>query len=100
MSRSLWKGIYTNLRLFLIKKDYYGRPIFTTQRNSSILSKQKTYFFKIYNGSKYISKVINDSLLTHKLGEFAITTQMGSRIHKEQLKKKLKLKLTKKKIKK
>jgi len=86
MNRSLWKGIYADLNLYLIKKDIFGIPLYTMCRNTTILKKHYNYFFKVYNGLKYVPKMMNDNFIGHKLGEFSLTCKMGSKIHKQKFK--------------
>jgi ribosomal protein S19 len=84
MNRSFWKGNFSNLSLYLVRKKKFNIPIYVADRNSIILKKHINFYFKIYNGLKFIPKMIIDKLVDHKFGEFSLTTKMGSNIHKNK----------------
>lgn len=81
MSRSVWKGPYTNANFFEDK----GK-ILSISRSSEIIPKFLGLTFKIYNGKKYVNLTVTDSMIGHKFGEFAFTRAIF--VFKKKLKKK------------
>jgi len=76
MSRSLKKGIYTEEKLILkVKKALNGdrKPIKTWSRRSTIIPEMVGLTFEVYNGRKHLPVFVTESMVGHKLGEFAPT---------------------------
>ncbi len=76
MSRSLKKGIYVDEKLMKkVDKALAGdrAPIKTWSRRSVIVPKMVGLTFEVYNGKKHIPFFVTESMVGHKLGEFAPT---------------------------
>lgn len=77
MSRSLKKGIYTNERLMekIAKAKAAGSrsPIKTWARSSAIVPDMVGMTFAVHNGKKHEPVLVVESMVGHKLGEFAPT---------------------------
>jgi small subunit ribosomal protein S19 len=77
MSRSLKKGPYIDAKL--IKKvermKVAGRkePIKTWARNSQIPPEFVGYTFSVHTGNKFAEVFVSESMVGHRLGEFAPT---------------------------
>ncbi len=77
MARSVAKGPYVDEKL--VKKvermERSGRkePIKTWARRSTVIPEFVGYTFAIHNGMKFIPVYITESMVGHKLGEFAPT---------------------------
>ena len=77
MPRSLKKGPFVDLHL--IKKVEAAveandrRPIKTWSRRSMILPDMVGLTIAIHNGRQHVPVLINEEMVGHKLGEFAIT---------------------------
>jgi len=89
MSRSLWKNNYCDLSLLFLKKKF-SKNFYFQNRNCNILPRHIGSILNIYNGKKYSSRLIYENYINHKLGEFSITTEMGSKIHSRNNKNKRK----------
>jgi small subunit ribosomal protein S19 len=95
MSRSKWKGQYTDH--FLLKKikriqklsgkqkQKQNYVIRTWSRRSTITNDFVGYTFQIHNGKSFKSVTINPDMVGHKLGEFAVTRK--PLVHKKKAKK-------------
>lgn len=55
-------------------------------RNSSIPSFFNKKRICVHNGLKYHSFIVTRAMINHKFGEFAITKQLGQKIHKNSKK--------------
>ena len=77
MARSSKKGPYIDEKLLkkvmAQKSDSKKSPIKTWARNSQIPPEFVGHTFKIHNGKKFIEVFINESMVGHRLGEFAPT---------------------------
>ena len=76
MSRSLKKGPYIDERLLkkLEKvKDHKKDIIKTWARNSTISPEMIGFIIGVHNGKIHIPVKINEEMVGHKLGEFALT---------------------------
>ena len=77
MSRSLKKGPYIDKNLFkkVMKQKEIGdrTPIKTWARDSQIAPEFVNHRFAVYNGKKFIEIFISESMVGHRLGEFAPT---------------------------
>ena len=77
MSRSLKKGIYTDEKLMKKVKTALSSgvrtPIKTWARRSTVVPEMVGLTFDVHNGKKHISVFVTESMVGHKLGEFAPT---------------------------
>lgn len=77
MTRSLKKGIYTDEKLMKKVKNSLTAgsklPIKTWARRSTIVPEMVGLTFEVHNGKKHISVFVTESMVGHKLGEFAPT---------------------------
>ena len=80
MTRSIWKGPFVNPTLFSTKKKMVW------SRQSSILPQFVHSKFQVHNGKAFIKIEIQESMVGHKFGEFALTRKKP--IHKKKDKKK------------
>ena len=77
MSRSLKKGPFVDGSL--LKKDEAAqasrdkRPIKTWSRRSTILPEFIGLTIAVHNGRQHVPVFINENMVGHKLGEFALT---------------------------
>jgi small subunit ribosomal protein S19 len=69
MSRSKWKGPYTNLEV----KETKQRITNIVTRNSEIIPKFLNLTFKVHNGKNYSEIKVVEDMINHKFGEFAFT---------------------------
>jgi small subunit ribosomal protein S19 len=75
--RSLKKGPFIDLHLLkkvevaIEKSD--KRPIKTWSRRSMILPEMVGLTIAIHNGRQHVPVLINENMVGHKLGEFAVT---------------------------
>jgi small subunit ribosomal protein S19 len=76
MSRSLKKGIFVDEKLMKkVEKALAGdkKPIKTWSRRSTVIPEMVGLTMEIHNGRKHIPVFITESMVGHKLGEFAPT---------------------------
>ena len=89
MSRSLKKGIYVdeNLQKKVEAALASGerKPIKTWARASTITPKMVGLTFAIHNGKKHEEVLIEESMVGHKLGEFAQTRKFKGHAKKGKL---------------
>lgn len=72
MVRSTWKGPYVANEVFdKIKMLRKTKPIYTKNRNSTILSSFLDRTFYIYNGKTYYRLLITKDQIGFKLGSFS-----------------------------
>ncbi len=77
MARSLKKGPFVDLHL--LKKVEAAaeandrRPIKTWSRRSMILPNMVGLTIAVHNGKQHVPVLINEDMVGHKLGEFAVT---------------------------
>lgn len=77
MPRSLKKGPFVDLHL--LKKveaasaSHSRRPIKTWSRRSMVLPDMVGMTIAVHNGRVHIPVLINENMVGHKLGEFAVT---------------------------
>ena len=77
MSRSIKKGPFVDLHL--LKKVEAAaeandrRPIKTWSRRSMILPNMVGLTIAVHNGKQHVPVLINEDMVGHKLGEFAVT---------------------------
>ena len=77
MGRSLKKGPYVDLKLFkkVQKQKNEGKkePVKTWARASQIPPEFVGHTFLVHNGKTFVSVFISESMVGHRLGEFAPT---------------------------
>ncbi len=82
MSRSLKKGVYVDEKLLakVLKQKASGshEPIKTWARDSQIAPEFVGQRIAVYNGRKFIEIFISESMVGHRLGEFAPTRTFRS----------------------
>jgi small subunit ribosomal protein S19 len=76
MARSLKKGPFIDHHL--IKKveaagNNTKKPIKTWSRRSTILPEMIGFTIAVHNGKNHIPVLVNENMVGHKLGEFALT---------------------------
>ena len=77
MARSVWKGPFVELSL--LKKaepaqDAGGaKPIKTWSRRSMVSPNMVGLTIAMHNGRQHVPILINEDMVGHKLGEFAVT---------------------------
>ncbi|MDZ7824728.1 MAG: 30S ribosomal protein S19 [Gammaproteobacteria bacterium] len=77
MPRSLHKGPFVDLHL--VKKVEKAveandkRPIKTWSRRSMVLPEMVGLTIAVHNGRQHVPVLINEEMVGHKLGEFALT---------------------------
>lgn len=77
MARSLKKGPFVDLHL--LKKveaamaSNSKRPIKTWSRRSMVLPEMVGFTIAVHNGKLHVPVLINENMVGHKLGEFAVT---------------------------
>ena len=89
MSRSLKKGIYVDENLEKKVKAALAsgerKPIKTWARASTITPEMVGLTFAIHNGKKHEEVLIEESMIGHKLGEFAQTRKFKGHAKKGKL---------------
>jgi small subunit ribosomal protein S19 len=76
MPRSLKKGPFFDKSLLKKKEKGFGaetNPIKTWSRASTILPDFVGLYFGVHNGHKFITVYVTETMVGHKLGEFAPT---------------------------
>ena len=77
MGRSLKKGLYVDLKLYLKveKQEATGlkEPIKTWARSCTIVPEFVGYTFMVHNGRIHMKVFVISEMVGHKLGEFAPT---------------------------
>ena len=77
MARSLKKGPFVDLHLLkkveVASATNTKRPIKTWSRRSMILPEMVGFTLAIHNGKNHIPVLVNENMVGHKLGEFALT---------------------------
>lgn len=74
MARSLKKGPFVDHHLMdkVLKADK-NKPIKTWSRRSTITPDMVNLKFEVHNGKKFISVIVSENMVGHKLGEFSLT---------------------------
>ena len=76
MARSLKKGPFVDHHL-VKKVEAAGsntkKPIKTWSRRSTVLPEMIGFTIAIHNGKNHIPVLVNENMVGHKLGEFAVT---------------------------
>ena len=77
MARSLKKGPFVDLHLMkkveVAGKTSNKRPIKTWSRRSMILPEMVGMTIAVHNGRQHVPVLVNENMVGHKLGEFALT---------------------------
>lgn len=77
MGRSLKKGPFVDHHLLKKiekqKKEGSKKPIKTWSRRSMIIPEMVGLTFDVHNGKKFISVMISENMVGHRLGEFSPT---------------------------
>ena len=77
MSRSLKKGPFVDLKLYLKveKMEASGKnePIKTWSRSCTIIPEFVNHTFLVHNGRHHVKVYVTEEMVGHKLGEFAPT---------------------------
>ena len=77
MPRSLKKGPFVDLHLLrkveAASEANDRRPIKTWSRRSMILPNMVGLTIAVHNGKQHVPVLINEDMVGHKLGEFAVT---------------------------
>ena len=77
MARSLKKGPFVDLHLMkkveAAGKTSNKRPIKTWSRRSMILPEMVGMTIAVHNGLQHVPVLVNENMVGHKLGEFALT---------------------------
>lgn len=80
MTRSVWKGPFVDYHL--LEKVNNNKKIKSWSRRSMIIPELVGLTIEVYNGKKFVSCVISEDMVGHKLGEFALTRKIA--IHKKK----------------
>ena len=76
MARSLKKGPFVDLHL-VKKVESAGtgskKPIKTWSRRSMIFPEMVGFTIAVHNGKQHVPVLVNENMVGHKLGEFALT---------------------------
>lgn len=77
MSRSIKKGPYVDHKLLRkvekLEEANSRKPIKTWARRSTIAPEFVGHTFQIHNGRTFVSVLVSENMVGHKLGEFAPT---------------------------
>ncbi len=77
MGRSTKKGPYVDDKVYIkvMKQKEAGRiePIKTWARSCTIVPEFVGHKFDIHNGRSFVSLLVTESMVGHKLGEFALS---------------------------
>lgn len=77
MPRSLKKGPFVDHHLYekvlTAQKDNDRRPIKTWSRRSMIMPDFVGLTIAVHNGRQHVPVLVNEEMVGHKLGEFAVT---------------------------
>jgi len=80
MTRSLWKGVNVQMKG---TKNIWAR-------GGTILTRDIGTRLNVHNGQKFVEIRVEEPMVGHKYGEFAITRVMGVGIHVDKKRKKKK----------
>lgn len=90
MARSLKKGPYIDERVMkkLVGKKLGDRSVIKTWSRACVIAPEMVGFtFGVHNGKDFISVVVSEEMVGHRLGEFAPTRKFnrhGGKMQKEQ----------------
>jgi small subunit ribosomal protein S19 len=82
MTRAIWKGIYLGSKDYIFK----GGVVYNRKLLININDVGKVVY--VYNGMKKVKVVIEEGMVGHNFGEFALTRKMSKNIHNTKKKKK------------
>jgi len=89
MGRSLKKGPYVDEKLLKkvlkAKEKRINKPIRTWARESSISPEMVGITFEVHNGKIFIPVYVTESMVGHKLGEFAHTRRFSGHSKKGKI---------------
>lgn len=89
MSRSLKKGPFTNEKLMkkvmMANASGERKPIKTWARPSVITPEMVGLTFAVHNGKKHMNVLVLESMVGHRLGEFALTRTFKGHAKKGKL---------------
>ncbi|KKS17478.1 MAG: 30S ribosomal protein S19, small subunit ribosomal protein S19 [candidate division WWE3 bacterium GW2011_GWC1_41_7] len=87
MTRSLKKGIYIDEKLMekviKMKESNQNKPIRTWARRSTIVPDMVGMTLEVHNGKQHLPVFITESMVGHKLGEFAPTRKFRAHSSKK-----------------
>lgn len=88
MSRSLKKGPFvdSNILKKISKQKPEDGPIRTWARSSEISPEMVGYTFLVHNGKDFVEVKVNETMIGHRLGEFAPTRKFirhGGKMQRE-----------------
>ena len=90
MPRSLKKGPHVDhhlaLKVDVAKKNNEKRPIKTWSRRSMVSPEMVGLTIAIHNGRQHVPVLINEDMVGHKLGEFAVTRTFKGHIVDKKVK--------------
>lgn len=88
MARSLKKGYFIDEKLVLkvtkAKESKDSKAIKTWSRRSTIVPEMVGLTFEVHNGKKHLPVYVTESMVGHKLGEFAPTRTFKGHSSKKQ----------------
>lgn len=88
MARSLKKGIYIDpgleKKIDAVLASNDKKQIKTWSRRSTVVPKMVGLTFEVHNGKKHVPVYITESMVGHKLGEFAPTRLFKGHARKVQ----------------
>ncbi len=77
MPRSLKKGPFIDHHLFnkvtTAKQNNDRKPIKTWSRRSTVFPEMVGLTIAVHNGKQHVPVLVNENMVGHKLGEFALT---------------------------
>ena len=77
MARSLKKGPFVDLHLLkkieTVRATNDKRPVKTWSRRSTVLPDFVGLTIAVHNGKQHVPVYVNENMVGHKLGEFALT---------------------------
>ena len=77
MGRSVKKGPFVDAHLLkkveAVRATSDKRPIKTWSRRSTILPEMIGLTIAVHNGKSHVPVLVNENMIGHKLGEFAVT---------------------------
>lgn len=92
MPRSIWKGPFVDHHLLKKVNDALiqnnKKPIKTWSRRSVIIPNMVGMTIAVHNGKQHIPVLINENMVGHKLGEFALTRTYRGHSADKKVKKK------------
>ena len=90
MPRSLYKGPFVDTHLMKKVEEAVAqnskRPIKTWSRRSMVLPEMVGLTIAVHNGRQHVPVLINEDMVGHKLGEFAVTRTFRGHIVDKKVK--------------